>query len=175
MDVLICPKCGRNDLLQKVSAVVASGTASLASTDLAARLARPAPPTEPVPEQSGSGWIAVAWLSGIFAVSSFGLFIFAASHTPADQVTASGVAPFALCIGIPTAITIAALSLAAKKRTRVAGVNDEAVGRWKTEREAWMKKCAIWDTLYVCLRDDLVFPEGDRQRAVASSNLRQLL
>lgn len=164
---IICPVCGKNDAIQKVSGVVASGTASgtfsgpsggvvnidgewgatggyatlsgATASNLAYLLT---PPQEP--KKRAFGWLVtvVIWyFCGAFALAgAVYSVIFLAQGKPGDM----------LGLSLLMAVGIAGLWWYFRK-------HNERKAEYPTEKLAWDKAMARWGTSYFYSRDDVVF------------------
>lgn len=158
---IICPRCGKDDVIQKVSAVVTGGQSSgtffgptvgvanvggkvgLAGgytaleggnvTEIARLLAAPVKPEAP-PESLFP--VILIGLGAIFGFFPAVLFIAGATQDP----TVGIIAVIFLCGGIPLWAHARKKRLYATRQTPL-----------------WSKAMRIWDGLYYCWRDDLVF------------------
>lgn len=138
---LVCPKCGRDDSIRKVSSIVEQGTSAGASeigysvvqSGLAARLAMPVPS---VPNNTGIGCLgAIAVFGLLLFVSNLGNY--ADGFTPVFFVVVLVLAP------------VAGIGLLWKRRHD----NQE------DERFILNALYSVWRDVYYCSRDDIVFWE----------------
>ncbi len=177
---IACPKCGRADVIRKVTSIVDEGTTytdsnrlgmsisgddtqfytgfgrSVSRTELASALAPPQKPTQPFRR----GW------SGIFlnfhwncAGSILGLMIVGAVCSLPLLYTTYRENP--LLIFVPVVILLFAAIvlirwawLSSRRETRTLR---EAEAQYPLQVEAWKRALERWKQLYYCQRDDGVF------------------
>lgn len=168
-----CPRCGNGDQVRKVSAVVADGTASrpseywtggalsvpypdvVARTDLARRLRLrppPAPSTEPGIEIA-MGCGAAIGLAIIGAVISV--------------VTRSGTA-VNICIWIGLLGAIAWIIYVVRR-------HNAEKQRVADEMKYWPRVQRLWEDLYYCYHNDVVFLGSSPSKCVSSNDMQELL
>jgi hypothetical protein len=151
----ICPECGKDDMIQKVSAIYSAGVTSgsytgptsgqaTSQTGLSMQLAPPNKPSAP----STTGGIVIGiillWIGLAFGTCTL-------SGTMIKD--APGVLLFCLvvaCIGV--AILASTNSKAKQHAEKVAA-----------EMPHWEKAMQRWNSLYYCARDDGVFNPKERE------------
>jgi len=157
----LCPVCGKDDAIQKLSAIVASGQASgtfsgpsvgatrvdgkwgttggyttlsgSTVTELARKLASP-----PQPQPKGGCVVALGVLLG-------GLFVLNGLLVSGD--TSVGLGPALALILVGVCVIALPIAYYKKEQVRVAA----------QEEPAWEESMRKWQRLYYCFRDDLVF------------------
>lgn len=169
-----CPRCGRNDQLQTVSAVVSAGTSTGAETSdmwpsvtthrqtqLARQLALPNKPRLHL--EAPVGCLSV----GAFAIAAISGFImlFWISGLPRLTPTQRAQSPW---IPISIVATITAIFLivgvtSVRGRTRRAA-EARTTNEWNSKR--WDFASKLWDNLFYCARDDVVFDRRDGSKWV---------
>ncbi len=153
-----CPRCGRNDQVRIVSAIVREQTA------LAAALGAP---TEPVPEaplaprKASRALVRRAVLSAIGALLSF---VLGAGGEDFFILT------WLVCMVLAVIWGIKARKVHAEARDREV----EALASQAAGRAVWERAMARWQELYYCARDDRVFIPGEHQ-AVPVAQMHDLL
>jgi hypothetical protein len=164
----VCPKCGREDLIQKVSGVYAAGISTTTvqvpvvpgvdaygsttktmpvSSGLSQRLKPPAYPGDKEPQVSGGCGLV------ILAVGGIGGWLVTVEASTGIQILAG-------------LIGIAALTF-----TYTHFMYEPEVKEYHRLRSMWQRARPIWDRLYYCSRDDCVFdPETGEYRNSAQIN-----
>lgn len=167
----VCPKCGQSDKIEKVSAVVKSQVqmrgSGIQATALAAALA---PPPEPELKVRASGaimgpqrksclgetgfWTNVVLLAGVGLLFTWwGL--------------SDGVFSFTSLFGIALLVFAGFYYYSSQRKLQGAeAVHADATADWK-------RKMQMWDELYYCYRDDVVF-NPRTGRSAAPSNIETL-
>ena len=158
-----CPLCEKDDLIQKVSSVVAQGTTSgwvgagsmTSMTEIARTLA---PPKEPRPKDYINYMVGIVLISlGVMIVSGFG--IMGLTLLGDLDLGSLGYGIYCLWCGLPILLGSATSSIlrALVDRSRR---NDRM--RVAREKALWRDAMAKWERLYYCARDDIVFDPSDR-------------
>ncbi len=178
-DPVKCPRCALNDQIRKVSTVVNEGTASRPSeywtsgaiptrypditsrTGLAERLSLPAPSNVSaggVVSQIGCGvFVGIAgFLIGGFIIG----IILSAMHVPDGGQTVFDL----LMIAVLVAWIVAVVRKAAKEK------RDSS---W--ENKAYPALRRVWDDLYYCFRDDVVFRGSDSTKWAPTDEISELV
>lgn len=159
---LLCPRCQKDDLVQKVSAVVEQGSAmhyhpsvtglnhGYSQSGLAIKLARP---PKPVHERSAWGFFSVVTvIAATLAILVFGigLTLEAALGYLGNPAFWS---PRNLSLTVPAVAAILVIVLIAKKREE----NGLRRSRFASDMQRWQAAIDEWNRSYYCTRDDLVF------------------
>jgi predicted RNA-binding Zn-ribbon protein involved in translation (DUF1610 family) len=161
-----CPRCGRNDQVRIVSAILREQSA------LAAELVPPQAPAEVEPKITDSP----PPLSLLFGVSGYILcgLVFFALVTGTDVSPTARAALVLVCIGLG----LLSRRLVAHVRKLAREANEAAIrqAREETAQAAAMHRRAIsrWQRLYYCARDDCVFVPGEGQ-SVPLAQMREYL
>jgi hypothetical protein len=161
---IVCPKCSKDDAIEKLSSVASSGEASTyGSSSTEAVLARKlSPPQEPKrPGESCAVYVFLAlglWgLALVLIVVGIFLFVVAAIDSSPEFgrfVALVALGPGSIIIGIAM-IPGGILLLTRTQRA--------AKARYGEKKPAWQKATVIYDRSYYCFRDDIVFdPETGR-------------
>lgn len=145
---LQCPVCGRIDQTQRVSAIVSSQSRRGqygfpgSQTFLASRLAPPMAPAGP----TDSGCLAITmWVGLGFFLVAFAMGAISSAGTRNTD---------AMCLGAAALACVVVLWLyQAQRSTRKRMLRAEAAGRVP----AWQRAMEVWERLYYCERDDVVF------------------
>jgi hypothetical protein len=146
----VCPVCGRNDQIQKVSGVVSSGTATYSgSTVLSDRLRMLSEPSADTTAGCIAGWLTAIGVFCCVAVP-FDLLSMVMGR-PFSQSDAALALVAEIILAFPAFGIAWILFSAQSKQNRAA----------ETKHQQWAAARAKWDTLYYCFRDDVVFlPNG---------------
>ena len=156
--VLVCHRCRSNSGLRKVSAVVAEGTSGNSRTELASRLDMPTKPGFTGHDGYDYAWGCIG--SGVLWILLTYL-IGAALHLSGNGATVlffAGVVLTMIVIGIV-----------------FSGKDTQARKYAEAQRQTWMKMKYLWDDLYFCARDDIVFKGSDPASFVASTRMLEWL
>lgn len=141
---ITCPKCGRIDRVQKVTAVMAAGVSTgIGGTRSVLMSQRLAPPERPVYRSPWGG------LYVVLMVASLTLGV-GALLRPGDFA--------ALRVGVPVSLLFFVPAGAAIVWELVVGVRRRA--HIQRERAHWETAIARWYDLYYCGRDDGVYLPG---------------
>jgi hypothetical protein len=178
-----CPRCGKDDQLQSVSAVVSGGTSTGAETsemwprvtthrqtELARQLALPDRPR--LQQESPIGCLSVGALA-IAAISGF-ILLFWISGLPRLTPTQRAQSPW---IPISIAATITAVFLivgisSVRGRTRRAA---ESRAAYERNSRRWVLASELWENLYYCARDGVVFDPRDKSICVPAAATQAML
>lgn len=165
---MACPVCHKDDRIEKVSALVSTGTASSglfrSQTDIAAKLVAPSRP----PAYEGPwGCFSVGFVILSFAafLIFLGIFLWYASvpgGRPLDVVQELLVT---LALAVIAIFVIIHHVPEAKRR------KEAAILTSRQHEEAYN----IWNKLYYCYRDDVVFRQDNPNVYAAASQMSKLL
>jgi hypothetical protein len=163
MGKTVCPKCEKDDQVQKVTSIVTSGSAtayhkvdgfaggsgtSVSQTQLAKRLA---PPSKPI----SNGINGVPPVMAMLILVGGGLLIaFVLFSLPANDNL--GYVGIALFLGI------------------VIWISSKPDNKLKSQLLVWEQKLSNWKELYYCHRDDCVF-DPNTNKTASPENLERLL
>lgn len=144
---IACPKCGRIDRVQKVTAVVAAGISTgLGGTRSVLMSQRLTPPERPDDHRTFGGLYVVLVISA--AVLGLGAIV---------DPHAFG----ALRVGVPVPLLYLGMATLAAIWALLAGIRRRARVRWA--RAHWETAIARWYDLYYCGRDDGVYLPGQSE------------
>ena len=155
-----CPQCHRVDAVNKVSALVSAGSSSYGSvqTDLASKLRAPSnPPTYENPWGCISGLFLIATaVFVIFAVGAWIGVVLASPMSPSEWEQFQGYVwgwTAAAVLSLPIAIIVIIFK-----------VNDvKARKEWVASAyPRYQRARRLWDELYYCARNDIVFLPPER-------------
>lgn len=142
-----CPKCGRIDRVQKVTAVVAAGISTgLGGTRSVLMSQRLAPPDRPEVRSTFGALYFVL----VISATVVGLGAIVNPHVFA-----------ALRVGVPVPLLFLGTAVLATAWALLARVRRHARVRW--ERAHWETAIARWYDLYYCGRDDGVYLPGQSE------------
>lgn len=143
----ICPICGMNDVSQKVSSIVTSGTISVqipgyygtSATTLARQLA---PPPEPSKFFCAGACVGISYVAFLY---------FGTIFVGKIAMTMAGVYLGVLC-GTITALLGFSSFLYFGRRIR-----KHNLAEYAEKKDIWDTALARWNSLYYCCRDDIVY------------------
>jgi hypothetical protein len=178
---VVCPRCRSSNQLQKVSAAVDEGTSTAsygyrgisAQTQLARQLSMPERPVAVRTENGTAGCMGTGavWLViGIIITIILGMTNFLANQLHRymhDWPSAMKYAAIICVIGFVITI-IPVASIASRKSAR-------ELDRVKAEQWAWDQMKLIWDRLYYCSRDGIVFPPNNTSNYTPAELMRPWL
>ncbi len=161
MSVLVCPRCNSNSHMRKVSAVVSEGTAAsgykVSSTDLASKLKM-----SPMPRTTMTGSDVAGPLGIGCLVSWITWLLIALIGYKVLQFGKSGE-PYAIGLLITVMLVSIIVSTNFSKRRQ------EEARRVREETIQWNRMQQIWDELYYCSRNDIVFSESNPSEFASAS------
>jgi len=166
----VCPLCHKNDQVQKVTSVVASGSLSghhsvegyeghsSSQTDLSSKLA-----FGPLPEPNdAAGCIGMGCLFIVaLVVAAFAVFVTANTKGSVSGAISSNMTPFVLIVSIPVVCLVIIFLIA---RVRANNRKD-----FKKSQAAHERMRAPWERLYYCHRNDVVFLPDQDSRSYADA------
>lgn len=180
---VVCPKCQRSDMVQKVSAIVAQGTKvvqeeggyypdadneqefipitfdSVVRIPLARKLAPPAKPLQP----KSNGCVAALIMTRLGVVLVVSLIIAVLFFCSYPFLAATYTQNNSLFIGI-LVLSIAIMGLTLLWAIRASWRQSRSTAEWNNSYNAriraWEVAYARWKQFYYCLRDDAVFIPG---------------
>ena len=192
MMTTVCPVCGKDEAIQKVSAVVVAGESSgsfsgptggltyvggkwgavggytvLGGTTTSKLAEFLSPPRQPGQEHINEG-CTVGCMAAMFLFTSlwFALVGYVIGTETGDETLA-----VIFGIGFAVAFFILAMRFTVKQ---IVKRNDKWRIKFEKESAEWKKVHALWSNLYYCFRDDVVFdPETGEHRPPAQ--LKELL
>lgn len=169
-----CPRCGLNDEIRKVSTVVNQGTASASTpyrnvvshTDLATRLRQPAPPAAAKSPELGCGCLGAA------AIAVLLLFILGIAKVGVKPVS-TGVPNYI----VPAIIAVVVSLIGWIVWALIAKAREANLDRLiqSTAVPQWQARIRVWEDLYYCFRDDVVFRGSNPSQCVPSNDMAGLL
>jgi hypothetical protein len=160
---IVCPQCSKDDRIEKLSAIVSAGVqamggevvgaGSLQGVMVSKQATRLAPPAEPKKPQ-GLHWF--IWVVGLLVVVACGgtgslvtAFSAIAESSARNPGLATGFSSLITC-GFPLAVFVGLFILHNNLKKK-------DISRHEVEFAAWQAKMSVWDKLYYCARDDIVF------------------
>lgn len=164
----LCPKCNKDDQIQKVSSIYSGGTAiadydtyagrrtAVSTTNLAKKLSPP-----PKPKLADEGWSSCSGLA-VFAIAGVILgFIVRAISSVISPATKESAFPFIIgfLIGF-FGLILLIKSYSAKQSKKLEPIYKNAVTKW--------------NELYYCYRDDCVFDPSTNE-STSSEEMDRLL
>ena len=190
----VCPLCDKDDVVQKVSAIVSigrsSGTFSGPSggvaiidgkvaavggytnlsgstlNDLARLLTPPTEPKEP------SGFSIIIWILSILILFGFSLnFSLYVVYGYFKNFEIPGIVAIILIIFLTLGILIGGILILIYQDTRIRKKHGP---QYMAAHEAWELAMKFWNRLYYCHRDDIVF-DPDTGKTCKPKDLYQLL
>ena len=162
---VVCPKCRKDDMIQKVSSIYSSGIASgttygISQTALSRQLAPPDKPSVPGSTSAILASIALVWV----ALSCGGCALLGAVEGGGLTGDAPGFLLIALLAGgVGVAMLTSTNSNTRRNTAKVAA-----------EMPRWEKAMHRWNDLYYCARDDGVFNSTENE-FVSIQYLREYL
>jgi predicted RNA-binding Zn-ribbon protein involved in translation (DUF1610 family) len=191
-----CPKCGRNDRVEKASAILASHTHNVVAerevvrnvggqpgvvrvpvgqtqvSSLAQRLSPPVRPAPPKPVGGNGFWVILTVVGGLVALL-FRFFLLAWFSSRSGNAGAD--AELGMCTtwsGVCSLVTILVGLLGIIKGSSAAARRArEEQAKYEQSVRKWEQAVRRWDALYYCYRDDCVFIPGEG----TSAPLRELM
>ncbi len=178
-----CPVCGRNDRAEKVSAIITGQTQHLSGTTLqttsyqdnkgnwvtttspapfsgtqvsalARALSRPTAPQAPSKTTIYFYRFCEVFYAGAFVLTLLWLI--------ADLSRPEGTPGLAAAVCAAAGVFIFVFERDIRKRSRA---YDAAKQQFPAETARWQRACKVWDQMYYCARDDVVFLPGTRLSA----------
>jgi hypothetical protein len=156
--VLVCQRCRSNGGLRKVSAVVAEGSVGNSKTNLASKLDMPG-----LQSFSGHDGYDYAW----GCIGSGLLWILLTYLIGAALSLSGNGATVLFFVGVALSMVVISIVFVSKD----AGARKGAEAR----RLTWMKMKHIWDDLYFCSRDDIVFSAKNPASYIVSNQMLEWL
>lgn len=167
---LRCPVCEKDDSIQKVSAVFSGGVQAIGletfsesakGVTISRQSVRLAPPGEPK-KPAGLHWL--LWILGlIIGVVFLGGAIAIAITTQASGGEAGilGGLLYGAACGYPAGFVLSLVGLLVLHTSLLRG----SKARYTRELPIWQAMMEVWNRLYYCTRDDVVFDPATRETA----------
>jgi hypothetical protein len=149
-DQLKCPKCRQIDMVQKVSTLYDGGISkaqyqareAVIQTAISKKLAPPSKPTPP----SNDDW-RLAFFVG--AIGLFALFVITPAIVNPNE-RSQGLMVSLGIVGFAVLLVILAVTTTGKAKRQ-----------FESDISKWYRAMKIWNELYYCARDDVVFIPGE--------------
>jgi len=196
---VVCPTCGKDDTIQKISAVYSAGRTSgmfsgptggvsytggrwggyggfmtlsgHTSTDLSRILAPPQKPSPPRGDWRITGCWALVLIFSFPILSYGGIGILGLLLSTEGSDTTS----LAKVMALAAIIWALFLVIGIKRSRRWHSANKAQMQKaYVVAKGSWDKAMEFWESAYYCFRDDIVFAPSTG-RAVSSSDLNELL